>query len=129
VTKPEWGTKHTCQSCGAKYYDMNRNPITCPKCGTAFNPDALLRSRRSRPAAAAKEAVAVSAIKAPPPVADAVPDEDQADLKVAALADGDDIEDPADDEDDDDLIEDTSDLGEDDVVVEVVIGDGDKDDT
>ena len=26
------GTKHRCQSCGALFYDLNKTPITCPKC-------------------------------------------------------------------------------------------------
>jgi uncharacterized protein (TIGR02300 family) len=36
VAKPELGVKRLCPSCGTKYYDLNRNPIRCPKCGTAF---------------------------------------------------------------------------------------------
>ncbi len=56
VANANWGTKHTCQGCGAKYYDMNRSPVVCPKCNAAFNPEALLRSRRSRPANQAKVA-------------------------------------------------------------------------
>lgn len=31
-----WGAKRICQDCSAKYYDLNRNPIACPKCGAAF---------------------------------------------------------------------------------------------
>lgn len=34
--RPELGTKRVCGSCGTKYYDLNRDPILCPKCGTAF---------------------------------------------------------------------------------------------
>jgi len=34
VAKPELGTKRLCASCGAKFYDLNHDPITCPKCGT-----------------------------------------------------------------------------------------------
>lgn len=26
------GTKRVCQSCGSKFYDLNRAPITCPIC-------------------------------------------------------------------------------------------------
>jgi uncharacterized protein (TIGR02300 family) len=37
VTKPEWGSKHICQSCKTKYYDFLKSPITCPKCGTALD--------------------------------------------------------------------------------------------
>jgi len=36
VAKPELGTKRLCASCGAKFYDLNKTPITCPKCGTVF---------------------------------------------------------------------------------------------
>src|SRR6201997_5126825 len=36
VAKPELGTKRLCASCGAKFYDLNKTPITCPKCGTPF---------------------------------------------------------------------------------------------
>jgi uncharacterized protein (TIGR02300 family) len=34
VAKPELGSKRLCASCGAKFYDLNKSPITCPKCGT-----------------------------------------------------------------------------------------------
>src|SRR3954451_18864556 len=50
VAKPEWGTKRICPSCGTRYYDMTRDPIVCPKCSTPFDPEAFLKSRRSRPA-------------------------------------------------------------------------------
>lgn len=36
MAKPELGSKRLCQGCGAKFYDLNRDPILCPKCGTAF---------------------------------------------------------------------------------------------
>ncbi|WP_319530512.1 TIGR02300 family protein [uncultured Cohaesibacter sp.] len=36
MARPELGTKRVCGDCGAKYYDLNRDPITCPKCGTIF---------------------------------------------------------------------------------------------
>ena len=34
LAKREWGNKHTCVACGAKFYDLHRRPIECPKCGT-----------------------------------------------------------------------------------------------
>lgn len=34
VDKEKFGERHTCYSCGCKFYDMHRNPPTCPKCGT-----------------------------------------------------------------------------------------------
>ena len=36
VAKPELGLKRTCLSCSTKFYDLNRDPITCPKCGAPF---------------------------------------------------------------------------------------------
>jgi len=36
VAKPELGSKRLCASCGAKFYDLNKTPIACPKCGTPF---------------------------------------------------------------------------------------------
>jgi uncharacterized protein (TIGR02300 family) len=37
-TKAARGTKRTCQSstCGARFYDLMRDPIACPMCGTAY---------------------------------------------------------------------------------------------
>src|SRR5215510_5704215 len=51
VAKPEWGAKRICPSCGARYYDLMREPVICPKCDTPFDPEAFLKSRRARPAA------------------------------------------------------------------------------
>lgn len=36
MAKAELGTKRLCPNCGAKYYDLNRDPILCPKCGASF---------------------------------------------------------------------------------------------
>jgi uncharacterized protein (TIGR02300 family) len=44
VAKPELGSKRQCMSCGAKFYDLNRDPATCPKCGTVFQATALSRA-------------------------------------------------------------------------------------
>ena len=37
-TKADRGTKRTCQNpeCGSRFYDLNRNPITCPICGSVY---------------------------------------------------------------------------------------------
>jgi uncharacterized protein (TIGR02300 family) len=40
VTKPELGIKRTCSSCGAKFYDLHKDPIVCPKCASVFIPAA-----------------------------------------------------------------------------------------
>jgi len=36
VAKPELGTKRLCGGCGVKFYDLNKTPINCPKCGALF---------------------------------------------------------------------------------------------
>lgn len=43
------GTKRHCQSCDGKFYDLNKPEIVCPMCGTVFDPEVLLKSRRSKP--------------------------------------------------------------------------------
>lgn len=46
MAKPELGTKRTCVACGAKFYDMAKQPAVCPKCGTE-QPAEQPRPRRS----------------------------------------------------------------------------------
>jgi uncharacterized protein (TIGR02300 family) len=107
LAKPEWGTKRICPSCGARYYDLLRDPILCPKCSTPFDPDALLRARRARPAPPVEKALE-------PVVADDI----DADLETAEVEATEDEEEEAvpleeAEEEDEELIEDASELGED----------------
>jgi uncharacterized protein (TIGR02300 family) len=44
------GRKHRCVSCGIKFYDLKKTPAVCPACGTEFDPEVLLKSRRGRAA-------------------------------------------------------------------------------
>ncbi|MDX1424752.1 MAG: TIGR02300 family protein [Kiloniellales bacterium] len=122
MSKPEWGTKRQCQSCGSKFYDLQRPEITCPSCGAEVDRESPLRSRRGRAAApkpapeeAAKPAVSAAASKNGEDV-DGLED---ADLEDAGLDD--DLGDDA----DDDIIEDTSDLGDDDMSDVVASSDDD----
>ena len=48
MAKPEWGRKRICQSCGKKYYDLNKSPMVCPSCGAEFDPDVLLRTKKGK---------------------------------------------------------------------------------
>ena len=122
MAKPEWGVKRVCQSCAAKFYDLNRSPITCPKCAATFDPDALLKSRRSRPAPAAKAAKPEVVASANPPAER--PPEDDAKLgddgKVGQAGGR-----PDNDDDDDSVLQDTSELGDDGVSEVVVTSDDD----
>lgn len=65
--RPELGTKHTCAGCQERFYDLNRSPAICPKCGVQQPPETPRGSRpprgsfgtawhpRQRPAAATIE--------------------------------------------------------------------------
>ena len=55
MAKPELGTKRFCASCGAKFYDLNKTPITCPKCGTPFQVAPVTTRPRPDQGAAARK--------------------------------------------------------------------------
>ncbi len=48
MAKPEWGKKRICPACNTKYYDLKKSPIICPSCGTEFDPDIYLKSRKGK---------------------------------------------------------------------------------
>jgi uncharacterized protein (TIGR02300 family) len=59
VAKAELGTKRLCASCGAKFYDLSKDPITCPKCSAVFQ--VVVPTSRGRPDAAAAAAARTEA--------------------------------------------------------------------
>lgn len=71
MPKDEWGVKRLCGACGARFYDMMRNPISCPACGAAYSVDlAIAMKNRLAKATASKV------------VADVDDDEEEEDLDV-----------------------------------------------
>ena len=48
LVKADLGTKRVCPSCAARFYDLQKRPIECPKCAFAFEPELLLKQRRTR---------------------------------------------------------------------------------
>lgn len=98
MAKVELGTKRQCQNCGAKFFDLNKDPIVCPKCGTIFQGVAARAQR-----AAAKDDEQEEEEAAAPAGVELVSLEeaDVGDEKVAAVVD-DDIE-----VEDDEAVEDT----------------------
>ena len=91
MPKEEWGTKRLCPHCGTRFYDLQKDPMTCPACGSEFTVESLTQGR-GRSLVSDKTAMK---------------DEDQ---------DDDLIEDDLDDDDsgdlDDDLLEDDDDDGD-----------------
>lgn len=52
MPKPEWGVKRTCTHCRARFYDLQRSPVVCPKCGTELDLSEAVKLKRGAPAAA-----------------------------------------------------------------------------
>jgi uncharacterized protein (TIGR02300 family) len=50
VAKAELGTKRLCANCGAKFYDLNKDPIHCPKCDTVYEVVQVVSRARPEPA-------------------------------------------------------------------------------
>ncbi len=144
MAKPEWGAKHICHSCGTRYYDLQSSPVICPKCNTQFDPEAFLKSRRTRVAAVEEVATAKAVAKKPAAkpaaeepeeaaeeVAEVELEADDATVSLESLegedeaeaadapdaAIGDDVEtdDKEDENDSNVLLEDASELGDEDV--------------
>jgi len=108
LAKPEWGNKRICPSCGARYYDLMRDPVVCPKCSTPFDPEAFLKARRARPAAPVEKELV--------PVAGDDLDADVESEEVEAAEEEEEDEGvPVEEaeEEDEEMIEDASELGED----------------
>lgn len=92
MAKPEWGNKRRCLSCSAAFYDLGKSPIICPKCGTEFNPEALVKTRRPARVEEAKVAKPIKAV---------VDDAADADVEDAVI--GDDILEDADEFEEEDV--------------------------
>lgn len=101
MANPELGAKQICPSCQSKFYDLGKRPAVCPKCGTQFDPEEALKSRRVRARSSApdyedaEEAVAKPAVESDgfEDEADETPEVDQG---VAEPLEGDDDDgDPA----------------------------------
>ena len=106
MVKASWGTKRTCQNCAARFYDLNKSPIKCPKCGREHDREDFVKVRRGRGAAAAAATAAASAAAAAAAAKLALAkskkaedaDEEAVDLEAddQALEDTDDLADQAD---------------------------------
>jgi uncharacterized protein (TIGR02300 family) len=107
MSKPARGTKRVCPSCGARFYDLSRSPITCPVCQAVYQvtPPTSRRGERAAPV----EVVKPEEPEADPPVmknAEVISLEEAAEAEEAAIDDeeivdlgDDDAEIPAGDDD------------------------------
>ncbi len=86
MAKPELGEKHTCVSCGTRFFDLGKQPAVCPKCSTE-QPAEQPRLKRAAP----------------------MPEEVK--KVVKPVIDGDDLDvDVPDDADDEDILDDSDEL-------------------
>ncbi len=127
MAKPTWGTKLTCPSCGARFYDLRRPAVACPKCGAPYGGEINVKPKRTRvPAEAARQVeeavvIAAAAAAAEPNkelgASAEVENKEFGDKELEAVGDVKDVETVKDEQ----LIEDPSELGEDDDDVAAVI--------
>ena len=126
MAKITWGTKRTCPSCGARFYDLRRSSVVCPKCDTPYRGEINVKPKRTRvPAEAVKqvaEAVVIAAAATAEPnkelgASTKVENTERNDKELEAIGDVEDVERVK----NEDLIEDPSELGEDDDDVAGVI--------
>jgi len=127
MAKPELGTKRLCGNCSAKFYDLNKDPIVCPKCNTLFVPPVAARPRGE----AASAPVSAEEEPAAPEVAEAefvsLEDADKESEGAKAVAEGAEEDVEVDDESLDDAAFIVPEEDEEDDVTDI-IGDGLEDD-
>jgi uncharacterized protein (TIGR02300 family) len=117
VAKPELGSKRQCQACGAKFFDLNKDPIVCPNCRTVFQ-----GAPRAR--VAAKEEEEDVELAAPPSIDVVSLEEVEAgEEKVPETAVDDIIEEDAADATDDPFLEEEEEDDDDDDVTNLIDGD------
>ena len=123
MARPEWGVKRTCLSCGARFYDLQRDPIVCPACGATVDATAQSKPRRARALPTARVAAVPVAAEVEPAAA-VVEDEVELDTDLAEDEETEEDEevvaseaadDESEEEEGESAIEDVSELGDDDM--------------
>lgn len=118
MAKPKWGTKRFCDDCGTRFYDLNRQPVTCPKCGAKVKIVTVPKSRRGAKTTDQKPKSPSTQDNKPADGDSATDNDTGATLANGALDNGAEVDEDRGDEDGADgkesgLIEDTSDLTKD----------------
>jgi uncharacterized protein (TIGR02300 family) len=117
VAKAEWGAKRTCLSCGARFYDLRREPIVCPACGATVDAAVQSKPRRARATPAPAKVTVVTAAAEVEVETAVVEDEAELDTDLETeedVAESEEAEEEG-EEDGESAIEDVSELGDDDM--------------
>ncbi len=97
MPKEEWGVKRVCPNCSTRFYDLQRDPMTCPSCGHSFSLENLASGKGRTLVADKSDAESkTSDAKKPADDAEVVLDEEDTDVDL-----GDDV---LEDDDDDDNV-------------------------
>ncbi len=116
MARADLGRKHSCTFCGAKFYDLRREPATCPACGAVVQ---AVEGPRSKRAAPVPQVAAKTVDKVDEEVGAGIeegPERDENDHSAKSEED----EEEVDDDGGGGAIEDVAELGEDGDVVGVV---------
>jgi uncharacterized protein (TIGR02300 family) len=114
-TKADRGTKRSCQNsqCGSRFYDLNRDPVSCPICGTVYELAASPMAVAAAPVPAA-EKTARKPVKKPVYPVESVKPEDAPEAEAEeALASIEGEEEPAASADDETFLEEEEEDGAD----------------
>jgi uncharacterized protein (TIGR02300 family) len=90
MAKADLGEKRVCAECSAKFFDLKKRPVVCPKCGFSFDPDATTRrpARKVEPTPKPKDAEEEAAEEdEDADEEDALEDEEDEDQKELSLDD------------------------------------------
>lgn len=120
MAKPELGIKRLCASCGAKFYDLNKTPIVCPKCSTVYEvtlPRGGKSDGRSQTAEAEPETAEVETVSLEEADAETA---GRAKTEVPESVDDIEIEDTIEDDDDDSTFIAEDEEGENDDVTDII---------
>jgi hypothetical protein len=50
MVKAEWGAKHGCPKCGARFYDLGKDdPVKCIECDNSWYPEPVLKTKQPIP--------------------------------------------------------------------------------
>ena len=133
MSNPARGTKRVCPSCGARFYDLGRAPITCPVCQSAYQvtppPSPRRVERAPEPAPKQETEKAAPPVRGPEVISlDEAEEAEEAAVEDEEIVDlGDDDEDiPAGEDEDDTFLEQDEEGDED---VSDIVKDGPKEDS
>ena len=111
MMKPNLGIKRTCLSCEVRFFDLNKNPAICPKCGDKYKIPTTRAKRASPPEqkASVKDTADADGLTEDAKVEGIAPEIDESDVDKET----DELEAELEDDLDESLMENASELDED----------------